>query len=161
MDTITTRTFSGCRIVYILAVFTIAISLFACAVLPRTEEKEPAEVKKEEAPVEVEKEKAPAEVKKGEVSAELKGSLSRTFTLVDELGRNCGTLTIDPLKGAILRDENGSVIGKFMPESPTEAQPAKAQPAVVLPAEAQPAKTQPVEAQPAEAEPAKAEPETP
>jgi hypothetical protein len=154
MDTITTRVFSGCRVLYISAVFVLVISLAACAGGPQTKEEEPAEVTKEEEPAEVTKEEEPAEVTKEEEPDKGKGSLARTFTIVDELGRNSGTLTIDPLKGVILRDENGSVIGKFKPELPDEAQPVKVQPAVVQPAVAQPAEAQPTEVQPTEIQPA-------
>jgi hypothetical protein len=158
MDTITTKVFSGCRVLYILAVFALVISLFACASGPETQEEEPAEVTKEEEPG------------KGT------GSLSRTFTIVDEQGRNSGSLTLDPSGNAVLRDENGSVIGSFKPTSPAESQPAKVQPAEAQPTEAQPDEAQPdevqpdkiqpdeaqpAEVQPAEAQPAEAQPETP
>jgi len=49
--------------------------------------------------------------------AEQKGSMARTFTLIDELGRKSGTLVFDPLGGATLRDENDKVIGKFKAET--------------------------------------------
>jgi len=51
-------------------------------------------------------------------AAEVKGSLSHSFTIVDEQGRKSGTLVIEPSGGASLLDENGKVIGKFKPESP-------------------------------------------
>jgi hypothetical protein len=58
--------------------------------------------------------------------AEQKGSLSRTFTIVDEHGRNAGTLILDFSGGAVLRDENGKVIGNFKPVESSEAQPSEA-----------------------------------
>lgn len=47
------------------------------------------------------------------------GSLVRTFTLMDEQGLNSGTLVINPLGGAELRDANGNLIGTFVPQSPS------------------------------------------
>ena len=58
--------------------------------------------------------------------AEQKGTLSRTFTIVDEQGRNAGSLSLDFSGGAILRDENGKVIGNFKPVESSEAQPSEA-----------------------------------
>ena len=58
--------------------------------------------------------------------AEQKGTLSRTFTVVDEQGRNAGTLILDFSGGAVLRDENGKVIGNFKPVASSEAQPSEA-----------------------------------
>lgn len=58
--------------------------------------------------------------------AEQKGSLSRTFTLVDEQERKSGTLIMHPSGGAELRDENGQVIGKFSFTGTTAAEPAAA-----------------------------------
>jgi len=57
--------------------------------------------------------------------AEQKGSLSRTFTIVDEQGRNAGTLSMDFSGGAVLRDDNGKVIGNFKPVESSEAQPSE------------------------------------
>ena len=57
---------------------------------------------------------------------EQKGTLSRTFTVVDEQGRNAGTLILDFSGGAVLRDENGKVIGNFKPVESSEAQPSEA-----------------------------------
>ena len=57
---------------------------------------------------------------------EQKGTLSRTFTIVDEEGRNAGTLSLDFSGGAVLRDENGNVIGNFKPVESSEAQPSEA-----------------------------------
>jgi len=56
---------------------------------------------------------------------EATGSLLRTFTLVDEQGRKAGTLTLNPLGGAELRDSDGRVIGTFAPGSkaPVAAEP--------------------------------------
>jgi hypothetical protein len=56
---------------------------------------------------------------------EQKGSLSRTFTIVDEQGRNAGTLSLDFSGGAVLRDENGKIIGNFKPVESSEAQPSE------------------------------------
>lgn len=50
--------------------------------------------------------------------AEQKGSLSRTFTIVDEQGRNAGTLALDFSGGAVLRDENGKVIAMLAAQQP-------------------------------------------
>ena len=63
--------------------------------------------------------------------AEQKGSLSRTFTIVDEQGRNAGTLRMDLSGGAVLRDENGKVIGTFKPteSSKSEATEMQSEPA--------------------------------
>jgi len=58
--------------------------------------------------------------------AEQKGTLSRTFTIVDEQGRNAGSLSLDFSGGAVLRDENGKVIGNFKPVESSEAQPSEA-----------------------------------
>ena len=55
------------------------------------------------------KKDAPAE----EQAAEQKGSLSQTFTVLDERGRKAGTLIFQFGGDAILRDENGKVIGQF------------------------------------------------
>ncbi|MEA1946951.1 MAG: hypothetical protein U9N83_06565 [Thermodesulfobacteriota bacterium] len=57
---------------------------------------------------------------------EQKGTLSRTFTIVDEQGRNAGTLSLDFSGGAVLRDENGKVIGNFKPVESSEVQPSEA-----------------------------------
>ncbi|MEJ2691147.1 MAG: hypothetical protein P8130_14640 [Deltaproteobacteria bacterium] len=51
-------------------------------------------------------------------AAEVKGSLSQSFTIVDQQGRKSGTLVIDPFGGALLLDENGKVLGKFKSETP-------------------------------------------
>ena len=60
-----------------------------------------------------------------ETVTEQKGTLSRTFTVMDEQGRNAGTLSMDFSGGAVLRDENGKVIGKFKPIESSEVQPSK------------------------------------
>ena len=65
--------------------------------------------------------------KKKEPAAEQKGSLSRTFTVVDEQGRNAGTLILDFSGGAVLRDANGKVIGTFKPSESAETQPSETQ----------------------------------
>jgi len=60
-------------------------------------------------------------------AVEQKGSLSREFTIVDEQGRNSGTLTLEFSGSAVLRDKNGKVIGKFKPVESSEVQPSEAQ----------------------------------
>ena len=57
---------------------------------------------------------------------EQKGTLLRTFTIVDEQGRNAGTLSLDFSGGAVLRDENGKIVGNFKSVELSEAQPSKA-----------------------------------
>lgn len=77
--------------------------------------------------------------------AEQKGSLSRTFTIVDENGRNAGTLSLDFSGGAVLLDENGKVIGNFKPIESSEVQPSEApsEPeATEVQSEPQPSETQ-------------------
>jgi hypothetical protein len=59
-----------------------------------------------------------------EADSEQKGSLSRTFFLVDEQGRKSGTLVMHPSGNAELRDENDQVIGKFTFSGTTAEQPA-------------------------------------
>lgn len=44
------------------------------------------------------------------------GSLVRTYTLVNEQGQNSGTLVINPLGGAELRDVNGNLLGTLSPQ---------------------------------------------
>ena len=63
-----------------------------------------------------------------ETASEQKGSLSRTFTLVDEQGRQAGQLVLDPFGGAIIHDANGKVIGQFRAVATPEAQPAATPP---------------------------------
>lgn len=58
--------------------------------------------------------------------AEEKGSLSRTFYLVDEQGRKSGKLIMHPSGDAELRDENDQVIGKFSFSGTTAEEPAAA-----------------------------------
>jgi hypothetical protein len=57
---------------------------------------------------------------------EATGSLLRSYTLVDDQGRKSGTLTLNPLGGAELRDAEGKVIGTFAPggAAPVTAEPA-------------------------------------
>ena len=43
------------------------------------------------------------------------GSLMRSYKLIDDQGRESGTLTINPVGGAELRDIDGKVIGSFAP----------------------------------------------
>ena len=81
--------------------------------------------------------------RKGDQPTVEKGSLTRTFKLVDEKGRKSGTLTLDPFGRAELRDADGKLIGKFTPERPSEPQPREE------PSEPQP-KEEPVEDQPKE-----------
>jgi hypothetical protein len=61
--------------------------------------------------------------KKKDQPAVEKGSLSRTFTLVDEKGHKSGTLTLDAMGGAEIRDADGKPIGKCTLETPVEAKP--------------------------------------
>jgi len=117
-----------------VAVFVLGLTLVACA----------GPSKKKERPAE-------------EQATEQKGSLSRTFTIVDEQGRKSGTLILDPLGGAVLRDESGKVIGKFRAEGSSEAQPAVT-PSEPEPSEAQP-ENEPMETEP-EAESSEAQPDT-
>ena len=60
--------------------------------------------------------------------AEQKGSLSRTFTVMDEQGRNAGTLILEFSGGAVLQDENGKVIGTFKSADSAETKPSETQP---------------------------------
>ena len=57
------------------------------------------------------------------------GSLMRTFKLVDDLGRESGSVVFNPLGGAELRDIDGTVIGVFTPPG------VAAEPAVMKPEE--------------------------
>lgn len=57
------------------------------------------------------------------------GSLQRKYTLMDEQGRKSGSLVINPLGGAELRDIDGKVIGVFKSATPAEAAPAETAPA--------------------------------
>ncbi len=57
------------------------------------------------------------------------GSLQRKYTLVDEQGRKSGSLVINPLGGAELRDIDGKVIGVFKSATQAEAAPAQTAPA--------------------------------
>jgi hypothetical protein len=45
-----------------------------------------------------------------------KGSLMRSFKLIDDQGRESGTLVLNPQGGAELRDTDGKVIGSFAPK---------------------------------------------
>jgi hypothetical protein len=80
---------------------------------------------------------------KEEAAVEQKGSLSRSFTLVDDQGRNSGSITLDPFGSAVLRDENGTVIGRFKAEKSPEPQ------AAATPSEPDPAE-RPMEAESSE-----------
>ena len=77
-------------------------------------------------------------------AAEQKGSMSRTFKLVDEQGREAGTLTVQPFGGAVLRDADGTVLKEFQTSGSPQIQPA------VMPSE--PQVTAPVESEAPEAE---------
>jgi len=66
---------------------------------------------------------------KSAAPTEKKGSLSRTYKIVDENGSESGTLTIEPGGGVILRDENGNVVGKFKQDTSAQSQPVETQPA--------------------------------
>jgi len=94
--------FSRKRFYVIVAVLVIGLILGGCAGSSKKKEQPPKE------PV-----------------AEQKGSLSRTFTIVDEHGRNAGTLALDFSGGAVLRDENGKVIGNFKPIESSEGKPSE------------------------------------
>jgi len=100
--------FSLKRFFGMVAVFVLGLTLVACAG-PSKKAKPPAE----------------------EQATEQKGSLSRTFTIVNEQGHKSGTLTLEFGGDAILRDESGKVIGEFKAVSseaePSEAQPSEAQ----------------------------------
>jgi hypothetical protein len=48
-----------------------------------------------------------------------KGSLNRTYKLIDDSGRESGTLVLNPTGGAELRDPDGNVIGSFSPNGST------------------------------------------
>lgn len=50
-----------------------------------------------------------------------KGSLLRTFSLIDDQGRESGTLTLNPQGGAELRDIDGKVIGSFGSQQAAQA----------------------------------------
>jgi hypothetical protein len=65
---------------------------------------------------------------KSDTPPEGTGSLSRTFKIIDEKGRASGTLTIDPLGGVTLRDENGNIIGKFKPDTSAQTPSTDAPP---------------------------------
>lgn len=51
-----------------------------------------------------------------------KGSLLRTYKLLDDMGRESGTLTLNPHGGAELRDADGQVIGTFAPAGDAPAE---------------------------------------
>jgi len=92
------------RVYVIVAALVIGLILGGCAVSPKKKAQPPEE------PV-----------------AEQKGTLSRTFTVVDEQGRNAGTLILDFSGGAVLQDVNGNVIGTFKPGASAEIQPSETQ----------------------------------
>ena len=70
--------------------------------------------------------------KKAEQPSEPTGSLIRTYTLVDEAGRNSGTLKVDPFGSVELYDADGKLIKKHTNVPPPGIQPAG------VPAETQP-----------------------
>lgn len=55
-----------------------------------------------------------------------KGSLMRTFKLIDEQGRESGALTLDPQGGAELRDADGKLIKSFNQQQAAKAPVEKA-----------------------------------
>lgn len=91
--------FQSPKLIIIPAVFIISFALIACSSTSEQKSAEP---------------ESPAGT----------GSLSRTFKILDEKGRESGTLTIDPLGGVTLRDENGRVVGRFKPDESAQSQPA-------------------------------------
>jgi hypothetical protein len=93
--------FSLKRIIGIVLIFILGLTLLGCGGFKKKKE-QPAE----------------------KSAAEQKGSLSRTFTVVDEQGRNAGTLILDFSGGAVLQDANGKVIGTFKPAESGEVQPS-------------------------------------
>ena len=84
----------------------LGLTLAACGVLPGAKDKE---------------------------SSQEVGSLSRTYTVIDEQGRKAGTLTLLPLGGAELRDANGRLLGTLAPTGRAQEQwlqpPSYGQPA--------------------------------
>lgn len=81
------------------------------------------------------------------MKTEAPSSLSREFKLIGENGEEAGTLIMDPQSRIILRDTEGKVSGKFMPEASTQTQSNEIKP------EKQPeeAKSEDLEKQPEEA----------
>ena len=53
------------------------------------------------------------------------GSLIRSYKLIDDQGREAGTLTINPVGGAELHDIDGKVIGSFAPVGAASKQEVK------------------------------------
>ncbi len=96
--------FSLKRLSIIVVIFVFGLTIAGCGGL----------MKKKEQPAE-------------KPAVEQKGSLSRTYTVMDEQGRKAGTISFDFSGGAVLRDENGKVIGTFKPVGSTEDQPPEAQ----------------------------------
>lgn len=45
-----------------------------------------------------------------------KGSLTKSYKLIDEMGRESGTLVLQPMGRAELRDADGKLIGAFSAE---------------------------------------------
>ena len=80
---------------------------------------------------------------KKEPEAVEKGSLNRTYKLIDNSGRESGTLVLNPTGGAELRDPDGNIIGTFSPGG-TAPEPATEK-AVEKPAEEKPAEEKPSE----------------
>jgi len=107
MDT-GTKFFSPHRFIIVLAILALGFALIACGGTSK-KKSEPAS--------------------SDDKSAESKGSLSRTFTIVDENGRASGTLTIDPVGGVLLRDENGAIVGKCRLDKSDQTQSTEAPPA--------------------------------
>jgi hypothetical protein len=65
---------------------------------------------------------------KDDKSAKSTGSLTRTFKIIDDKGLESGTITMDPAGGITLHDENGKVVGKFIPDTPAQTQQTETQP---------------------------------
>ena len=101
MDTVT-KFFSPQRCIIVLAILALGFALIACSGTSEQKSVKPSEGT---------------------------GSLSRTFKIIDEKGRESGTLTIDPAGGVVLRDENGKVVGKFKQDTPAQTQQTETQPA--------------------------------
>nr|WP_320017511.1 hypothetical protein [uncultured Desulfobacter sp.] len=60
-----------------------------------------------------------------------KGTLNRTFKLIDDSGRESGTLTLNAVGGAELRDADGNLIGTFISGNASESVVEKASEASV------------------------------
>lgn len=56
-----------------------------------------------------------------------KGSLMRTFKLIDDQGRESGSLVLNPQGGAELLDSDGKTIGSFAPKQEVKDENAEEQ----------------------------------